>query len=159
MNPDFQLAINQMAIKNFDQTAGRRNRSRKGVAMLELAIVLPILLLLVFGIIEMGRVMMLNQMATNACREACRQAIVPGMDHDKVIEIVDGYLDVSGVSQTGRVITMRDGQGNVVENLKEIGSHEEVVVEVQFPYANNTWGITFITGAGSLVARSNMRRE
>ncbi len=131
---------------------------RSGVAMLEMAIVLPILLLLVLGIIEMGRVMMINQMTTNACREACRRAIVPGMDHDTVISIVNGYLDASGISQTGRQVTVRNANGQS-SRLEDIGSHEPVTIQVQAPYSENTWGFTSIMGGKALVSQSTMRRE
>lgn len=136
----------------------RTGRPRRGVAMLEMAIVMPILLLLVLGIIEIGRVMMLNQMTTNGCREACRRAIVPGMDHDTVMNIANDYLDMAGVSQTGRVVDMKDANGNSVR-LEDIGSHEEVVIEAEVPYANNTWGFTSIMGGKKMVCRCSMRRE
>jgi hypothetical protein len=131
---------------------------RSGVAMLELAIVLPILLLLVLGIIEMGRVMMLNQMATNGVREACRRAIVPGADHNNVLSVCNGYLDASGVSQSGRVVEIRDSAGSNV-NLSTIGSHQPVTVYAEFPYSANTWGFTRIMSGKKLVSLSTMRRE
>jgi Flp pilus assembly protein TadG len=137
----------------------RRKRPRRaGVAMLELAIVLPIFLLLVLGIIEMGRVMMLNQMATNGCREACRQAIVPGAKHEDILQVANGYLDASGVSSTGRVVQIRNESGSVVK-LGNIQSHEPVTVRVEFPYAGNTWGFTSIMGTKKLVSQATMRRE
>ena len=135
-----------------------RARTRRGVAMLELALVLPILLMLVLGIIEMGRVMMLNQVTTNACREACRRAIIPGMSHAKVLEIVNGYLDAGGVSDEGRVVSVLDAAGNAT-TVESVLSHGEVTVEVQVPYAENTWGFTAIMGTKMLVSRSTMRRE
>jgi Flp pilus assembly protein TadG len=126
--------------------------------MLEFAIVLPIFLLLVFGIIEMGCVMMLNQVATNASREACRRAVIAGTTQDQVLAIVERYLDDSGVSKTGRVVTITDGAGNPV-TVQSIRSHDPVTVTIQFPYSENTLGFTAITGGRNLVSRSTMRRE
>jgi Flp pilus assembly protein TadG len=159
-NPVF----NASPFQNFSFRPGRpvsfdpRRSRRAGVAMLELAIVLPIFLLLVLGIIEMGRVMMLNQMATNGCREACRRAIVPGADHNNVLNVVNGYLDASGVKKTGRVVGIRNSSGSVV-NLSTINSHESVTVRVEFPYSENTWGFSSIMGGKKLISQSTMRRE
>lgn len=135
-----------------------RPRKRSGVAMLEFAIVLPILLMLVLGIIEMGRVMMLNQVVTNANREACRQAIVPGASQTRIMEIVHQSLDASGVSGTGRVVQLLDQAGSPAQ-LEAIASKSPVIVETQIPYAENTWGFTSIMGSRLLVSRVTMRRE
>jgi Flp pilus assembly protein TadG len=132
--------------------------NRVGAAMLEFAIVLPIFLLLVFGIIELGRVMMLNQVAVNGCRAACRQAIVPGASNANVLSVVNSYLNDAGVSQTGRVVSIQNSSGTSVD-LSTIGSHQSVTVRVQFPYAQNTWGFTTIVGSSNLVSQSTMRRE
>ncbi len=49
---------------------------RKGVAAIEFALVLPVLLVLVFGIIEFGLLMYNQQVITNASREGARAGIV-----------------------------------------------------------------------------------
>ena len=144
-------------VEHYMRRSNRRKRSR-GVAMLELAIVLPILIMLLLGIIEMGRVMMLNNVSTNAVREASRRAIRQGMTNAEVLSTVNGYLDAGGVSQTGRQVYIRNSAGASVD-LTTIKSHQMVSVEVQLPYANNTWGFTSIMGAKTLVSKSKMRRE
>ena len=50
--------------------ADPRPADRVGAAAVEMAIVLMLLITLVFGIIEMGRAIMVNQVITNAAREA-----------------------------------------------------------------------------------------
>jgi Flp pilus assembly protein TadG len=50
--------------------------SQKGAAMVEFAIVLPLLLLIVFGIIEFGIIFYDQQVITNASREGARYGIV-----------------------------------------------------------------------------------
>ena len=141
-----------------DSRRTARSPSRRGAAMVEFAIVLPMLLLMILGIIEMGRVMMLNQITTNACREASRRAIIPGMTSIHVRGVVNQYLDAGGISDAGRVVTLLDKDGNET-TVEAIQSHGTVTVEVQIPYAENTWGFTAITGSKLLVSRSTMRRE
>ena len=52
----------------------------KGAAAVEFAILLPLLLLILFGGIEYGLVMFNQQVITNASREAARAGIVVGAD-------------------------------------------------------------------------------
>ena len=54
----------------------RSIRSNKGAAMVELAIILPILLLVLFGIIEISLILYNKAMITNASREGARAGIV-----------------------------------------------------------------------------------
>jgi hypothetical protein len=51
-------------------------RDRKGAAMAELAIILPILLIVFFAIIEFGFILYDKALITNASREGARQGIV-----------------------------------------------------------------------------------
>jgi len=51
-------------------------RTAKGAAMVELAIILPIMLLVLFGIIELGLIMYNKAVITNASREGARTGIV-----------------------------------------------------------------------------------
>lgn len=57
-------------------------RTEKGQALVEMALVLPILLIIVFGIIEFGRIMNTYLILTNAAREGARQGVVGGTDLD-----------------------------------------------------------------------------
>ena len=50
----------------------RANRSERGAAAVEMAIVLPLLLLLIAGIIDFGRLMFTQAEVTNAAREGAR---------------------------------------------------------------------------------------
>jgi Flp pilus assembly protein TadG len=54
----------------------RREHGQRGVAMVEFAIILPLLILLLFGIIEFGLLLFNKQVITNASREGARYGIV-----------------------------------------------------------------------------------
>ncbi|KAB0666539.1 pilus assembly protein [Oryzomonas japonica] len=53
-----------------------RIRGSKGQALVELALILPILLLLILGVIEFGRAFYMKNTLTNAVRHAARKAAV-----------------------------------------------------------------------------------
>jgi len=61
-------------------------KNERGAAAVEFALVLPLLLLLVFGGIEFGLLMFNKQVITNASREAARAGIVSAGPSDEVIE-------------------------------------------------------------------------
>ena len=52
----------------------RKNRDRDGATMVELAVILPIIVLILFSSIEFARMLMIRQALTNAAREGCRDA-------------------------------------------------------------------------------------
>src|SRR5688572_3840437 len=51
-------------------------RNQRGQATVEFALILPLLLLLVLGVIEFGKAWNLAQMATDAVREGTRQCVL-----------------------------------------------------------------------------------
>jgi Flp pilus assembly protein TadG len=70
--------------------------SSKGAAAVEMAIILPLLVLLTFGLIEFGLLMYNQQVITNAAREGARFGIVqatPRNEADAIANIVHGYAD------------------------------------------------------------------
>ena len=56
----------------------RRDRSSRGAAAVEFALLVPILLLLVFGIVDFGFMLNRDAVVNNATREAVRTASVGG---------------------------------------------------------------------------------
>src|SRR4051812_11308365 len=74
--------------------AGRRC----GATLVEFAICLPVLLVMVFGSIELCRLNMLRHGATQAAYEAARRGIVPGATTTQVRTVASDLLDALLVS-------------------------------------------------------------
>ena len=60
----------------FRPCGSANNRQRRGAAIVEFAVVLPLLLTLLFGIIDFGWVFLVRQTLTNAAREGARVAVL-----------------------------------------------------------------------------------
>jgi hypothetical protein len=73
-------------------------RNRQGAAVVEFALVAPIFFLLVFGMIEYGRMVMVQQILTNASREGARRAVLDGATTSGVTSAVQSYLQGSSIS-------------------------------------------------------------
>jgi Flp pilus assembly protein TadG len=59
-----------------------KNTNQKGAAVVEFAVILPLLLLIIFGIVEFGFIFYNQALLTNASREGARRAIVFRTDAD-----------------------------------------------------------------------------
>jgi len=69
-----------------------RLKSDRGTALIEVALTLPILLLVSIGIIEFGRAYQTQQVLTNAAREGARVAVLPSQPSGAVETRVNAYL-------------------------------------------------------------------
>jgi Flp pilus assembly protein TadG len=80
--------------------SGSRKRSaRRGAAVVEFALIAPLFFTMILGIIEFGRMMMVQQILVNAAREGARSAVLPGETDAQVTTVVSNYM--SGVQISG----------------------------------------------------------
>ena len=82
-----------------------RNR---GQALVEFALVLPLILLLCFGITEFGRCWMTVNILTAAAREGCRLAVVTAPDIPLVTTRVTDVCTAAGVTPTAITVVPPD---------------------------------------------------
>lgn len=75
-------------------------RDRRGQALVEFALVLPMILLLVVGIIEFGRAWNDHQVITDAAREAARKCVVydPATTQTDVENAAKNALSAAGIN-------------------------------------------------------------
>lgn len=80
--------------------------------MIEMAITMPLLLLLSIGVFEFGRAFQCWQVLTNATREGARVASLPGTSDDAVTSRVQNYLDAGQLqfAYSADVVVDRDGE-------------------------------------------------
>ena len=127
-------------------------RNRRGAAVVEFAIVAPVFFLLVFGMIEYGRMVMVQQVLTNASREGARRAVLDGVADADVISTVDTYLTNASISgATTTVTTTAPVPPDVAESR---------TVTVTVPFTQVSWlPSPMFLGSTTLRASSTMRRE
>lgn len=133
---------------------GRTSRRRDGqrgraAAVVEFAVVLPLLLTILFGIIEYGWVFMVRQTLQTAAREGCRVAVLQTSTapYTAVTNRVQQVMTPTGLTFT--VNMTHSGAGNPVET-----------VEVAVPYADvSLMGNFFGPRTGNLAGTCSMRKE
>ncbi len=121
---------------------------RKAAAVVEMAVVLPILLTILFGIIEFGWTFMVYQSITNAAREGCRVAVLEGSTDEDINARVDEYMELIGLTD----YTVD------IEHSSEDDPTETVIVRV--PYSEvSLLGGYFGSTDFDLVGKACMRKE
>lgn len=88
-----------------------RRAGQKGAAIIESAIILLVFLLVLFAIMELGRLMNAQETVTNAAREGARFSVTPvAMTSNlpstaQITSVVQGFLQASGVN--GATVTVQ----------------------------------------------------
>jgi len=114
----------------------RRIRGRKGQALAEMAIILPILLLLIFGIIELSNAWRSFQVVTNSTREGARVAILPTATETQVEDRIIQGLESGNLNDPDRDIIIQcfNSNGGSVACFGSNRSGNEARIRVEYPY-------------------------
>lgn len=123
---------------------------RTATATVELALLLPFLLLLLVGIWELARMAEIQQLLTNAAREGARQAATGQLTNTEVKAVVTQYLANQGLPTGNLVLDVwnesRPGDVKDAENL------DELHVTVSIPASDVRWVLLYlVTDADSRI--------
>ena len=127
-------------------------KKRRGATVVEFAFVAPVLFLLVFGMIEFGRMVMVQQILTNASREGARMGVLDGTTAAEVTAAVNSYLTATSIS--GATVTINPPEPS------SAGYGEAVTVTVSVGFNQVSWVASpmFLSGT-TMRASTAMRRE
>lgn len=118
-------------------------RDRAGQALAEFVLVIPVLLLLVFGIVEFGLAFRTHQIVTNSTREGARVAVLPSTHQEDdpaeyVREVVRQRLESAGLDPDLADISFTcvdDEDGTETEGWCDTEPFAKLTrVEVDYPY-------------------------
>lgn len=136
----------------FRRRGDRQPKNRLGAAAVEFAVCAPVLVLLLIGMIEFGRMVMVQQVLTNASREGCRVAILDGSTNSEIQTTVSNYLSGSNINGATVTVTPND------PNTAPAGG--PITVAVSIPYSQVTWiPAPMFLGGKTMAASTVMRRE
>jgi Flp pilus assembly protein TadG len=119
----------------------RSMRNRPGQGLVEFALLLPILLLMLMGIIEFARAWNIRHVVTDAAREGTRNLVVRDMTATEAEAIVATRLQAAGLNPDNATITAVPCAGGacVSPNVRVKG--EPARVSIQYPYQLGIVGI------------------
>jgi Flp pilus assembly protein TadG len=129
-------------------------RNRRAAAAVEFAVVAPVFFLMIFGMIEYGRMVMVQQVITNASREGARLAVLDGASFGEIEDRVNDYLEAASI----------DTGSTNVEVLPDPPTSaafgEPITVTVEVPFSEVSWlPSPMYLGGKTLTATTVMRRE
>jgi len=128
-------------------------RSESGASAVEFALLLPVLMMILFGVIEFGMALYRQSILTNASREGARLGIVqsiPAITTGQINAAIDTYLTGSGISP-----------GNVTRSIVAggaTGTPVQVTLTLPYTYAVLP-GFVSIAPTLNLTAQTVMRHE
>ncbi len=154
------------------RTAKRTLCSRPGLATVELAITLPLVLILLIGVWEVGRLIQARQVLFNAAREGARiaaQGFIINQEGDPTsIEVSTGspnventirnYLRENGLDDTGLEVTFvyEDGETTLTQP-HEASKGQLFRITAEVPFSNVQWSLLQLTDTQKLTATVQWR--
>lgn len=128
---------------------GLRARSRQGTAVVEVALLLPLIVILLIGTWEVGRMIEVQQTLSNAAREGGRQASIGQLTNSEVQQVVLAYLQQAGIPTGNAVVTVSDvtSPATDVRNATQL---DQLRVTVSIPFGDVQWlALNHFAPAGS----------
>ncbi|MDE0862771.1 MAG: pilus assembly protein [Rubripirellula sp.] len=130
----------------------RWSRLRRGSSVVEFAMIAPLMILFAFGVVEIGRLVLVKQTAIHATREGARVAVRPTADHAEVTQRVQDELAVLLLTD----VTIETEPASL--EFAEPGA--EITVRVRIGIDSISWIPDYFNFAvNDMVAETCMRRE
>ena len=128
----------------------------RGGSVAEFALLAPVFIVLLFGVVEFGLAMYAKGVLTNASREGARLGVVfgtPRKTEAEIIARVTEYLNKAGFTDTPQVTVNVTGEGG--------SSNSTLTVSVSYPYTFQVLPnfVQGLTGTLTLTATTNMLME
>jgi Flp pilus assembly protein TadG len=144
---------------------GCKRRSRSGVAAVEMALSLPLVLTLLIGTWEVGRIIEVQQFLNVGAREAARQAGSGLLTNSQVQQVAVNYIknalgDRSGTMTANLTVTVAvyaSSSPTTPENIDVTQAQplDLLVISVSIPYHDVRWiALPMVSGAQNLQAQS-----
>ena len=127
---------------------------RRGAATVEMALVLPLLLALTFGLIEYGWLFLKAEEMGSAARAGARAASMPGATTTAVLASIASQMTEAGMGGSGYSVTFTPA--NVASPLP--GETIRVVIKVDYSKIALT-GIPLVPVPPNLIASVSMVKE
>ena len=127
---------------------------RRGNAVIEAVLVIPILLLLAFGTVEFGHFFFVKHNLQGAAREGARAAIVSGATNSDVTSAVSASMTASGLQNSGYTVTTNPS------DVSTAGSGTNISVAVECTWGNvGVRPMGMISGTKQARGATVMRKE
>jgi Flp pilus assembly protein TadG len=126
-------------------------KGRRGAALVEMAIVAPLLLLMTLGLIEYGWVFLRISQINQAARQGVRAAVRPDATEAQVTSNVSSMMNDAGMTNSGYTLTHTD---------LAVAVGQPITVQISVNYSKLTLtGTNWIALPAKLQGRATMAKE
>jgi Flp pilus assembly protein TadG len=134
----------------------KSSRSRRGTAVVEMAVILPLFLLLIFGVIKYGWLVIKWQQITNTARYSVRYAVRPAATTALTETLIGTLMTDAGMGSTG----YKGIDGAPLVAGANLDAEAEVVVGIQVDVDQiDILPIPLLPAPKTLSARMTMSKE
>jgi len=134
-----------------------RARQRRGIASVELPLLLPFPVMIVLGMLELGRAIMARTILSDAAHKAARTGIKRDKGNTDITSEATDVMHDNGFNTSkfnppslGSItITVTDPNGNVLDDSLDAPSGSKIQVQVAIPVSSTTWVAPFYMGSGA----------
>jgi len=134
---------------NVTHSRCERRTNRVGASAIEFAITAPIILMLVFGGLELSRANLLRNTCEFAALEGAREGIVPGATATKCQDRAQEHLDLLGVKDSEVIISP-----TVI-----LDDTDEITVTVRIPMTENALPMSQFVLGETMERSITLKRE
>ncbi len=114
---------------------GGIHKKRRGQSLVETAMVLPILILIILGLLEFGRAFFIYTVVSNAAREGARFGLVQPLNTTGIERAAQSRLVLVPTDTVSIVISYDDGVHPITDPLDIVQGESRVVVAVEHDFA------------------------
>jgi Flp pilus assembly protein TadG len=155
----------------------RRNSNRKAATVVEFSVIAPVIFVILFGIIELGRAFMVTHLLSDVARDSARYAVVTEGTNKCTTNIqtyASGRLSAYGLNTTTTPVVYVDDRSSTDLSAasgpsQQVGSTNfgkytkgsEVTVQVQVNFSEVTWlpFANYLAGNAKLTGQYTLRRD
>jgi Flp pilus assembly protein TadG len=138
----------------------RDRKKRRGSAVMDAALVFPILISLTFGSIEFGHFFFVKHTLQGAAREGARAAITPTATNAEVTTAVTTAMTAAGFTNSQYTVAIRNANDTANADVASVTAGNGVLIKV-----SASWGTIGIRPLGligtgkSVIGQTVMRKE
>lgn len=149
-------------MRNHSSQAKPVRSRRRGSAVMDAALVFPVLISLTFGSIDFGYFFYVKHTLQGAAREGARASITPGSTNSEVTTAVQQVMTAAGFVPAKYTVSIRNATDTADMNVSTATAGTGILVKVS---AN--WGtvgtkaspVTIISTSKNVVGQTVMRKE
>lgn len=123
----------------------QKNQRRFAVAAVEFAVVLPIFALMIMATLELGRIVMVREMLSNAARKGCRTGIQRDKGNSDITTDAKDVMTDNNVTAADVevVITVTNPAGTTLANALGAPSGSTISTQVRVKASKVTWTVNY----------------